>query len=847
MKTISKKIKTIYLLAIMAILSVCVAVFPVFKTETVKAESATGLSVTGAKLEFGERNTYEDFALMFQAEITKDWYDTVATEGADVKFGMAIGPKEQLSSVTSFEQLDDISDGTTGNAYVFTALVGNTDEAAQSIDFVDDETTFTYEAGTVYSAFVEGYESLTLEQWQVMYQVELTAIPFYSVNDVVNFDATINYSTSAVTEATNTLYAESALPVSQATMTDANYKAITGIDLKLYYTATTNSIREIYLDLNKDAFFANFSAGYTADTNANAKLSLLQFWPLYKPGATTLGTSNANLLGPRYGAYFAGAPMTATCPVTSSTLLTDITRNTVAGTLENYEEVVSKLIPGETYKFYFYNATSSNKPSGSLSYFTYKVVSGVFTSLLGSSQGASIMETMQYDEDSANAFKNSYFTYGFGDTNADGKSEFYLPYTHQQNGYTATTGYNGYYVLAGDLIVPDAVSGTTAITGATNSNYKNKQTHKAPENKTQVEISRISALKMAPDYTHRIDGQYVFNANCGGGFTGTFDGRGYTIDASFGRGGLFGVISGGTVKNLNIKADLYSYTLPTDATQVVYAEDSYEEKAATLAEVIYNGSTIENVSIELVENAPKTFYKEYYDVANGLLADKPEMDNVPGIIAAQGIYGGKTTLKNVIVKCDALKDANVSLQNFRAALNIDSACKVENLFVIGSSYTNMSIDAITDEETGTTEYVLTLSAPEGIEPGTYTSADAGMEDYVNMAIDMFKYMRNIDVSGEIVKVVFVAEKATGKFASDTDFQAWLNGDGADAKAALIATKMWKDSDGSLVWAKDVAEGTTYSVIEGTLTAPDALTADLTTDFYTWVGFAGYNPRVTIAG
>ena len=289
------------------------------------------------------------------------------------------------------------------------------------------------------------------------------------------------------------------------------------------------------------------------------------------------------------------------------------------------------------------------------------------------------------------------------------------------------------------------------------------------------------------------------------------------------------------------------------------------EKAATLAEVIYDGSTIENVSINLVENAAKTFnYKTHGFVqveeedpenpgqmitVNKLqrIENKPDMDNVPGIIAAQGIYGKDTTLKNVIVKCDALKDATKSIQNFRAGLNIASDCQVENLFVIGSSYTNMSIDVITNQEAGTSEYVLTLSAPQGIEPGTYTASDAGMSDYVAMAIDMFKYMKNIDVSNEIVKINFVAEPATAKFPTDAAFEAWLNGDGATAKTALLNTKMWKESGSSLVWAKDVIHNTTYTVLEGPLTPAEALTEDLTTNFFNWTGFVSYNPSITYVG
>ena len=88
MKTISKKIKTIYLLAMMAILSVCVAVFPVFKTDTAKAADEPGLSMTGASVQFAEKGKTDNFALVFEAKITKTLYDTIADKNATFGYSM---------------------------------------------------------------------------------------------------------------------------------------------------------------------------------------------------------------------------------------------------------------------------------------------------------------------------------------------------------------------------------------------------------------------------------------------------------------------------------------------------------------------------------------------------------------------------------------------------------------------------------------------------------------------------------------------------------------------------------------------------------------------------------------
>ena len=120
MKSISKKIKTIYLLAMMAILSICIAVFPVFKTETVKAEEDPGLSMNGAYVRFSKTDKADDFALMFQAKITKAFYDTIADQ--DVKFGMAIFPDSETANVTDYASLLTLKNS--GKAEIFDSLIG---------------------------------------------------------------------------------------------------------------------------------------------------------------------------------------------------------------------------------------------------------------------------------------------------------------------------------------------------------------------------------------------------------------------------------------------------------------------------------------------------------------------------------------------------------------------------------------------------------------------------------------------------------------------------------------------------------------------------------------------------
>ncbi len=823
MKTISKKIKSIYLLAIMAILSICVAVFPAFKTQSVKAEDTpTGLSVTGASLELGKRYAHKDFVLMFQAEITEEWYNKLTTENssAEIKFGMAIGPTSKIGSITTFEALDDIADdiagGPKGNAYLY--------ELDQAIDFTD-ETAFTYEAGTLFSAFVDGYETLTVTEWQQMYAVELTAIPFYSVGgEVVLVDN--KFATSAKQAAIDLLYAETALPISEATLSVESAAYITGLTFKEVYT---ESARQIYFDQKENLFMVNFHAGNFALVDS------LRFWTPYQYGQSSGGF----LSGEKFNTHLAGQQFKSSKTMNWTTrgkhLLDEADVASVSAYLKSTK-------PG-TYACYYTNPNTK-----AIEWFDYDIASAIFTNIsapasgqgnLGVNLGTAIHPTIQYTESgSASTYQGSYFAIRFASDN------YYMPYSRTSSSYVyEQENYGGYYVLGNDLVVPTPVDGANADHSKIASNVSVIGTHGAPTNQTTVRALSIGALKYNTAYcpNRHID---EVDADLVPGFTGVFDGKGHTIDASFTRGGLFGVIKGGTVKNLNVKADLYNFDMAAGGTDPYYANDSYAEKNAVLAEVIADGSTIENVSITLKESAPVTFENfavDQYGTSKGVT----EMNNVPGLIAAQGIYGENTTLKNVIVTIDSLKDAGVSIQNYRAALNVSEDCTLDNVFVIGSSYSNMSITS--EKVDGVTEYVLTLSAPAGIVPGTYAYADKpALANYFAMAKDMFKFMRNVDVAVENITVVFVDEPAK-KFASEFDFQAWLKSDaaGADAKKAFTDSKVWvEDTDGNLVWANSCEKDVDYFVFEGSLNDPiKPTTAD---EGYNPFGWTEYAPTIVKA-
>ncbi len=166
----------------------------------------------------------------------------------------------------------------------------------------------------------------------------------------------------------------------------------------------------------------------------------------------------------------------------------------------------------------------------------------------------------------------------------------------------------------------------------------------------------------------------------------------------------------------------------------------------------------------------------------------------------------------------------------------------------------MRMKTVAIDETTSYELITLSASPDGFNIGqeypVVENADA-LGDYYGMIEDMYKWLRNAKLADLDVRVMFIGEPATGKFASDTDFQAWLNGDGATTKTALIGTGMWKDSDGSLVWAKtptagaftDKNKGTTYVVEPSSSAALSIPEADSSANPFGWTDFTSYSARV----
>ena len=755
----------------------------------------------------------------------------------------------------AYDQIAGLADQ--GKVWVNTAIMGTANATAGQLINVIEDQAITYEAGTYFSRFENELANTT---WQAMYAVELTAIPFYIVEGEPVFDTSIALTTSAKEVAFNTMISENTIAVDseERTLSDKAFEGITGMKLKEWYDG-----EDIYLSQytvhntstrTTDAYFyTDFFGGGSSYNNNNA----LRYW---NPARQYVDTTNG-LLG--QGSFFAGTSLTST-PTKASTGLTRFDY----GSITKYGadvNAIRELEPGKTYRFYYYIAdgcenlatNTYDSPSGggvlektALYYFDYTVATNVFGSWnWGGTNSADkkhagtplvygYKKLSTSTQVTANA--SSYFSL------FQSASSLYLPYSaenelglvssYQKAEGEVPTGYNGYYVLGGDIVMPnDGVSGSDTITNSKFSTATSYNTTVAANSSSTYASSRsIGALKEAVTYTD------YFNASLhlSDGFTGTFDGRGYTIDASFTRGGIFGVINGGTVKNLNIKADFYTYSTTG------FTNESYMEKAAVLAEVIMGGSLIENVSIELEENAPTTF--EFKQKKSSGTYETPEMNKVPGIAAAQTIEN--STLRNVIVICDSLKDVGNSIQNYRAALNLGSGNTLENVFVIGSSYSNMYISQ---------ENVVTLSVdnvPSGLEFNTnyvVSEQQTALGDYYTMIVDMYKWLRGATVDG--VQVKFVREPATMHLETEAEFQAYiLSEEATEAREAFTKTGMWtvvgEGADAQLVWAKD-ASATTRKSTNSTTTKAAFERPAVSTSFIEFFDYSavdvslGYNPFV----
>lgn len=151
-----------------------------------------------------------------------------------------------------------------------------------------------------------------------------------------------------------------------------------------------------------------------------------------------------------------------------------------------------------------------------------------------------------------------------------------------RNYVKSATEFDGYYVLAGNI---DASGYTHRVTDNTlsSSETESKVAYK-DGNRIRSKLNKIGA-------------QFPL-ASQGGGLTGTFDGRGYTIsNLTVEDHGLFGLIYGGTVKNVGfqnvtLKGSTY------DESKALFAEQSVDGTFMDVyvkANMIYGGDSKEDV------------------------------------------------------------------------------------------------------------------------------------------------------------------------------------------------------------------------------------------------------------
>ncbi len=171
------KIKSIYLLAIVAILSFCMLLFPAMP-KTANAEGTMGTGTVEIKAARVVVQQYaqgvEKWAIMFKAELPKGQYDIITQAGlADVKFGMLIGPSAKLGDATTYDALVE-------NKFKPISYVGSVaGEGIQAIEYAENATTYEYWGAIVYDDAQLNTQENGDRRVDAA-EMELTAIPFYT-------------------------------------------------------------------------------------------------------------------------------------------------------------------------------------------------------------------------------------------------------------------------------------------------------------------------------------------------------------------------------------------------------------------------------------------------------------------------------------------------------------------------------------------------------------------------------------------------------------------------------------------------------------------------------------------
>ena len=177
------KIKSIYLLAIIAILSFCMLLFPAMpKTASADNTMGTGdIQITGIEVSVQtvtDENTsesYDKWAVMFRASITQEAFNSITNEGtADVKFGILVGLTSRAEGISELGLADIIASKAEGG------------RSFQFFTYSASQIVFNEGVAEIWGGIVYNENALTAGNQNLIATANksLTAIPFYMVGDV---------------------------------------------------------------------------------------------------------------------------------------------------------------------------------------------------------------------------------------------------------------------------------------------------------------------------------------------------------------------------------------------------------------------------------------------------------------------------------------------------------------------------------------------------------------------------------------------------------------------------------------------------------------------------------------
>ncbi len=259
MKTIGRKLKAIYLMAVIALVSICMSFIP-FMANTVKADDATataGLRVTGAQVKVIDGATQEEgnsqFAVYFHTEITEDFYNALV--GESKQFGMIVGPQAMMSGFSTLPSTAPVADFDEAVGAVVTAQEIEAGKAANfrfvgtdlQEDVVFEEGIYTFEAGVIFDEadlLASGIENAL----KLAAATKLTAVPYYVVDGNVTInklDAKTRVAKDIlIEEATRVMFECSDSDFDMATIGYLGQKYVGNIDAtgEYYMEATTGTV-----------------------------------------------------------------------------------------------------------------------------------------------------------------------------------------------------------------------------------------------------------------------------------------------------------------------------------------------------------------------------------------------------------------------------------------------------------------------------------------------------------------------------------------------------------------------------------------------------------------------------